>query len=49
MSGIIKIKDRIRWIDILKGVGIFFVIMGHTFKDNSIYYWIYSFHMPLLY
>lgn len=49
MSDFVKIKNRIHWIDILKGIGIFFVVMGHTFKDNSIYYWIYSFHMPLFF
>lgn len=42
-------NDRIHWIDVLKGIGIFLVIMGHTFKENSVFYWVYSFHMPLFF
>ena len=49
MLDTIKIKNRIHWIDVLKGIGIFLVIMGHTFKDNPVYYWVYSFHMPLFF
>lgn len=42
-------KDYIHWIDILKGLGIFLVILGHTIKNNDLYLWIYSFHMPLFF
>lgn len=38
---------RDRQIDVLKGMGIFFVVLGHMsspFKD-----WIYTFHMPLFF
>lgn len=42
-------KERIHWIDVLKGIGILLVIMGHTFKDSPVYFWIYSFHMPLFF
>lgn len=41
--------ERIHWIDLLKGLGIFFVILGHTIKNNDLYVWIYSFHMPLFF
>lgn len=40
---------RIQWIDILKCVGIFLVVLGHTIKNNDFYLWIYSFHMPLFF
>ena len=35
--------------DILKGIGIFFVVWGHTTKDVHLSSWIYSFHMPLFF
>lgn len=47
--------ERLLWIDLLKSFAIFLVLWGHCiqhftfdgFTDNSIYLWIYSFHMPL--
>lgn len=43
---------RIRWIDMLRGIGMFLVICGHVFKpaglDGTVK-WIYSFHMPLFF
>ncbi|MCQ2252102.1 MAG: acyltransferase family protein [Bacteroidales bacterium] len=35
-------------IDILKGIGIILVILGHVHK-GGVYGWIYSFHMPLFF
>ncbi|MBR1386550.1 MAG: acyltransferase family protein [Bacilli bacterium] len=42
---------RIKWIDTLRGIGMFFVIFGHAFvnKKNIIRKYIYSFHMPLFF
>lgn len=43
-------KDRIKWVDIAKGFGIAFVIVGHTFLNDSL--WrklVFSFHMPLFF
>lgn len=46
-------KSRIDYIDRLKGLTIFFVVMGHVYgmvfsQSNDIFYkFIYSFHMPL--
>ncbi len=40
-------NKRDNFIDFLKGVGIFLVILGH--HQNSINGWIYSFHMPLFF
>lgn len=40
-------NKRLSWIDVLKGIGIIFVVLGHThilFRE-----YIYSFHMPLFF
>lgn len=44
-------KERIDWIDCLRGIAMFFVILGHAFNDknNIIRKYIYSFHMPLFF
>lgn len=51
-------KSRIYWIDIAKGIGIFLVVFGHYTQTlysedgnrwSFIFYWIYSFHMPLFF
>lgn len=44
-------KKRIDWIDSLRGLAMFFVILGHAFVDhkNIIRNYIYSFHMPLFF
>lgn len=40
---------RINWIDFLKGLGIFLVVLGHNSIPPVIFGWIYSFHMPLFF
>jgi len=40
-------SSRFDYIDLLKGLGIFLVVWGHTMTPRSIY--IYSFHMPLFF
>lgn len=42
-------KERIQYLDICKGVGIIFVVLGHIIQTNPIRTWIYSFHMPLFF
>ena len=43
-------KERKEWIDIAKGIGIWFVVLGHCFvKDTYIHNWIFSFHMPFFF
>lgn len=56
MEKIMKIDDlknqmggREDWIDILKGIGIILVVIGHISIGNSLVKWIYSFHMPLFF
>ena len=48
--------QRQDWIDVLKGIGIFLVVLGHAARHDMmaqsslcgfLIYWIYSFHMPL--
>ncbi len=43
-------KIRISWLDVLKGICILFVIIGHIVSKNSlICIFIYSFHIPLFF
>lgn len=43
-------KQRIPYIDTLKGFTILLVIIGHIYSmNNPIKIWIYSFHMPLFF
>ncbi len=45
-----KVRSRIEWVDIAKGIGIILVIIGHVNTFNSsVKEWIYSFHMPLFF
>lgn len=41
--------NRIEWIDMVKGVGIFLVVIGHAGNIPNVKIWIYSFHMPLFF
>lgn len=40
-------KQRILWIDVLRGIGILFVVLGHC--QTPLLKFIYSFHMPLFF
>lgn len=44
-----KSKERTDYIDIAKGIGIIFVIIGHSKIDENLYNFIYAFHMPLFF
>lgn len=37
------------WIDVLKGIGIILVVIGHISLDNGMSNWIYTFHMPMFF
>lgn len=42
--------NRNRTLDVLKGIGIFLVVLGHaTFVDDRIITYVFSFHMPLFF
>lgn len=46
-------SERIGWIDVVKGIGIFLVVLGHIWTGPNETYlgrrYIYSFHMPLFF
>lgn len=45
-----NMKERIKWIDTAKGIGIILVILGHvTSAKSNLVIVIYSFHMPLFF
>lgn len=44
-----KMQKRIEWIDWIKAIGIFLVVIGHANPDPKFRLWIYSFHMPLFF
>lgn len=46
--GIAK-NSRVVWIDYLKAIGIFFVVLGHVVVPKEMKAYIYSFHMPLFF
>ena len=41
--------ERLSWLDVLKGIGIVLVAIGHVYSNRVIYSWFYSFHMPLFF
>lgn len=57
MSQVIQLmqKQRISWLDIAKGIGIYFIILGHTLSDPSVpgcgtlHEYLYSFHVPFFF
>lgn len=42
-------KNRLTWLDVYKGFGMIFVVVGHVYLNDIIYNWLYSFHMPLFF
>lgn len=45
MSG----KKRIEWVDVVKGMAVPLIILGHTAQSQTLITYIYSFHMPLFF
>lgn len=41
-------KDRILWVDMVKAIGMFFIVLGHFFPPY-ISAWIYTFNVPLFF
>lgn len=39
----------IRWVNILKGLGILFIVFGHSYVPDFMYQSFYYFHIPLFY
>lgn len=44
-----KQAERLPWLDVLKGIGIILVAIGHIYHNQVIFNWLYSFHMPLFF
>ena len=42
-------NTRIDYIDVLKGIGILFVIIGHMYTVPECKAYVYSFHLPLFF
>ena len=38
-------KERIKWIDILRAIAIIFVVIGHTLTEGEVQTYFYSFHI----
>lgn len=42
--------DRVEYFDVVKGIGIFLVVMSYGYSNiNPLYCWISSFQMPLFF
>lgn len=44
-----SVRKREAWIDVVKGLGIIFVVIGHVNTEGFLLQWIYTFHMPLFF
>lgn len=42
-------SDRIHYLDIAKGIGIYLVVLGHVTHSEWLWYYIWQFHMPLFF
>lgn len=42
-------NERLYYIDVIRGIAIFLVVLGHTYRGNMVQNWLYSFHMPLFF
>ena len=49
MKGAKVMLMRQRWIDIVKGIGIILMVIGHADAPTFLKIWIYGFHMPLFF
>lgn len=42
-------QERDLRYDVMKGVGLLLMILGHIPVEGMVYKWIYSFHMPMFF
>lgn len=52
MDNILKNEGRLIWLDQLKAISMYLVVLGHSlleFKKHNLFKLIYSFHMPLFF
>ena len=41
-----EMNSREKWIDILRGIVMFFIVFGHTARGGILKHYVYSFHVP---
>lgn len=39
--------ERVGWLDATRAIAVFCIVLGHTLRGKSIYYFLYAFHVPL--
>ncbi|MBR3691203.1 MAG: acyltransferase family protein [Clostridia bacterium] len=42
-------NTRLIWVDILRFIGIFAIVWGHTLTGGPVHFYLYSFHIPLFF
>lgn len=42
-------NNRVEWLDIAKGLGIFCIVIGHNAVPQWLNDWVYSFHVPMFF
>lgn len=40
-------QKRVYWLDSMRALAIYLIVLGHVLNGRSIWIWIYSFHVPL--
>lgn len=40
-------SKRVGWLDTTRAIAVFCIVLGHTLRGKSIYYFLYAFHVPL--
>lgn len=40
-------SKRVGWLDATRAIAVFCIVLGHTLRGKSIYYFLYAFHVPL--
>lgn len=41
-------KKHYAWVDVAKGIGIVFIVLGHAANTGNLKDWLFSFHIPML-
>lgn len=49
LSRVLYQRGRVLWIDIAKGYGIFFIVLGHVITTGLVRQFLYSFHVPFFF
>lgn len=44
-----NMQGRMEWLDAAKGIGIFFIVLGHVIYSYPLRGWIFSFHVPFFF